>query len=313
MLNRRIIRIKVFKVLFSAVNSGVESLSSSQKELLLSCERSKDLYYFLLNSTLSLRDFALNKIEIAKKKHNPTAEDLNPNLKFVNNRFFETLRNNKEFISYCEKRGLLWGEYDVFIKKLYTSIISKDYYKNYMESTEDSKSEDYKFVMNIFLEEFEDNEMLENILEDISVYWCDDVEYVLNVILKNIEAGIKSDTLAFPDVFLKDDDREFAVRLLDKTLINYAKYSNEISESVSNWDSDRIVSTDLALIVLGLSEAIHFPEIPIKVTINEYVEISKFYSTQNSRIFVNGLLDRLIQAKVASNEVVKTGRGLLTN
>ena len=179
-----------------------------------------------------------------------------------------------------------------------------------MNSEESSFAQDCQLFKRIFEEEFEDNEMLEKILEEKSIYWTDDLSYVLNLIIWALDNISKTRKFNYPDLFIKEDDEDYAVRLLRAAILNYDDYMKLITENLANWDSDRLVSTDADLIVLGLAEAVTFPEIPLKVTINEYVEISKYYSTPNSRIFVNGLLDKLIQQKLKSGEIVKTGRGL---
>ena len=311
MLNRRLLRIKAFKVLFSNWQDGPEALEPAKKELLASCEKTLDLYYFLLNICGSLRQVAYDKIEAARSKFHPTDAERNPNLKFVNNRFFAEVENNAKFQKYCSRRGLTWGEFDIFVKRVFASVVSSDYYREYMESGSDSFTEDCKFVRHIFEEEFEDNESLEAILEDLSIFWVDDVNYVLNNILYAIDGMIEGRQLILPNVFIKEEDRDFVLKLLEVSLVHYDEYFKLVCDSLDNWDSDRLVSTDATLIVMGIAEATWFENIPAKVTINEYVEISKYYSTVNSRVFVNGLLDNIIQAKIASGEIVKTGRGLL--
>jgi len=311
MLNRRLLRIKAFKVLFSHWQDGPADLDIAEKELLHSCEATLDLYYFLLNVCGSLRRVAYDKIEAARNKFHPTEAERNPNLKFVNNRFFSAIENNARFQKYCSKKGLLWGEYDIFVRKLLASVTASDYYMEYMESEEDSFQADCAFARRLFEEEFEDNPSLDAILEDISLYWIDDVNYVLNNILYSIDGMSAGKALILPDVFIKDEDRDYVLKLLEVSLIHYGEYFELVRDNLANWDSDRLVSTDATLIVMGIAEAAAFENIPAKVTINEYVEISKYYSTVNSRVFVNGLLDKIIQEKVASGEIVKTGRGLL--
>lgn len=309
MLNRRLIRIKAFKVLFSAVGSGA-SIKQANDELLISCDKTKDLYYFLLNISGSLINIAQEKIEAGLKKFHPTEKEANPNRKFVNNKFAELLDNDPEFGKYCQKRGLTWADYDVFVKKVYNSISSSDYYARYMGSSENSIEEDCKLFSTIFEEEFEGNEALEAILEDMSVYWVDDIAYVLNIIIANIQITERKHKIVHPKTFIKEEDKEYAEELLIESYERYDTYKQLIADNVSNWETDRLVATDIALMVMGITEAVCFQNIPIKVTINEYVEIAKYYSTPNSRIFVNGLLDKIIQKKIESKEIIKSGRGL---
>lgn len=311
MISRRLIRIKAFKTLFAYENSDSSSVDAAQKNLIESCEKTKELYYFLLNISSSLIDVAYERIEVGLRKFHPTEQEAHPNRKFVNNRFAELLSGDPEFGKFCMKHKLGWGEYDAFVRRVYNSIITKEYYQNYMASPESSLKEDCDLFSCIFQDEFEDNEELYSILEDMSIFWIDDIAYALNVIIAGIETTKTKKQIHHPSTFLKEEDKEFAIRLVGDSILHYDEYIELISNNISNWKSERLVPSDAALIVLGLTEAVTFPTIPVKVTINEYVEISKYYSTSNSRIFVNGVLDKLIQEKVESGEVKKQGRGLL--
>lgn len=314
MLNRRLIRIKVFKVLYSCISSGSNSFAEAEKNMHYSCEKTLHLYYFMLNAAVALKQAADAKIETGMRKFNPTEEERNPNLKFSENKVSEYLLGNPIFKKYCEENVLSWnGDLALFVKKLFASISEKDYFKEYMERESRSIAEDCDLFIRIFEEEFEDNEALESFLEDMSIYWIDDLGYVLNTIIRNLELLRKSSKMPMPGIFMKEDDKEYAFNLLRFSLANYSKYMDIIRENIANWDPERVVTTDLVLIEEGIAEAVGFPNIPVKVTINEYVEISKYYSTHNSKIFVNGLLDRIIQKMIKSGEIVKSGRGLIEN
>lgn len=311
MLTRRLIRVKVFKELFSKVASGADSMVQAEKELMASCSKTVDLYCFLLGLPSALKGVALQKIEAGLKKFHPTPEEADPNRKFVENSFIAILENDAHFAAVCVNKGLSWSEYDSFVKRLYASVVSRDYYKEYMDNPQRSMKEDIALVKTIFEQELEDNELLEDILEETSIYWMDDLAYVVNVILKNIPAIAKKGVVDIPKTFLKEDDRDYALRLLTKSILNYDEYTELVSSMVSNWDLDRLVATDLALIVMGVTEAVTFESIPLKVTINEFVDISKYYSTPNSKVFVNGLLDRILQQMLKDGKIVKSGRGLV--
>lgn len=314
MLNRRLIRIKVFKVLYSCISSGSNSFAEAEKNMHYSCEKTLHLYYFMLNAAVALKQAADAKIETGMRKFNPTEEERNPNLKFSENKVSEYLLGNPIFKKYCEENVLSWnGDLALFVKKLFASISEKDYFKEYMERESRSMAEDCDLFIRIFEEEFEDNEALESFLEDMSIYWIDDLGYVLNTIIRNLELLRKSSKMPMPGIFMKEDDKEYAFNLLRFSLANYSKYMDIIRANIANWDPERVVTTDLVLIEEGIAEAVGFPNIPVKVTINEYVEISKYYSTHNSKIFVNGLLDRIIQKMIKSGEIVKSGRGLIEN
>ncbi|HIZ87051.1 MAG TPA: transcription termination factor [Candidatus Coprenecus pullistercoris] len=316
MLNRRLIRIKVFKVLYSVVTSGSDSVKEAEKTLMYSCEKTLHLYYFILNAAVALQNAAENRIETGLKKFNPSPEERNPNRKFAENQVSAYLGQDPRFMKYCADHGLVWTEdLAVFVKKLFNAVSAKEYFKEYMETEARSMAQDCDLFIKIFSdpELFEDNEDLESFLEDMSMFWIDDLGYVLNVIVRNLELLRHKGSMPLPDVFLKDDDREFAVELLRAAMAGYDKYMDIVVSNTSNWDPDRVVTTDLVLIVQGVAEAVRFPNIPLKVTINEYVDISKFYSTNNSKVFVNGLLDRILRKMVDTGDIVKSGRGLIDN
>ena len=310
MLSRRLIRIKVFKTLFAFVGSESDNVNAAQKTLLESCDKVRDLYYFMLNISGPLVRVAEEKIAAGLRKFHPTEAEANPNYKFVRNRFAALLSDDPEFGRICAKRGLGWGEYEPFVRHVYNSMITKDYYRDYMASEEDSFEADCRLFSCIFQDEFEDNEELESILEDLSLLWIDDLAFALNAVIAGIDETARKKRIVHPNTFLKEDDKEFALRLLSESIVRYNEYFKLLEEHLDNWKSDRLVSTDAALIVMGITEAVVFPTIPVKVTINEYVEIAKYYSTPNSRIFVNGILDRIIQEKIREGEIVKQGRGL---
>lgn len=311
MLSRRLIRVKVFKILFSKVASGSDSVQAAEKELITSCEKTLDLYCFMLCLPVALRKVAEAKIEAGLKKFHPTPQEANPNRKFVENKFIQLIDEDLKFLKLCNAKGLNWSEYESFVKKLYMTISTREYFREYMESGQSSMKEDVALFRKIYEEEFEDNAVLEDILEDSNIYWMDDLAYVINVILKNMSSFEKKERVLVPDVFLKEDDREYAIKLLTKSLVNYDEYTEIISGYVPNWDLERLVATDLTLIVMGIAEAVTFESIPVKVTINEFVDISKYYSTPNSKVFVNGLLDKILQQMLKEGKIVKSGRGLV--
>jgi N utilization substance protein B len=319
MLNRRILRIKAFKVLYSNAIAENMSLAQAQSQLDVACEATRDLYIYMLGIVSPLTKIARDRIESAKGKFNPTEEDLNPNMKFADNALAKLLDADVDFQKVISKKKLSWDQYDIFLKKVMNSIASKEYFAEYMASPSASLKEDCRLFTRIFEEEFVDSEDLEKILEDKSLYWNDDLAYALTwccKTLKSFEKGeawkmlplYQSELLDGPDV---ESDLAFVRKLLQAAFAGYDRYFAMISESVSGWEKERLFSTDVALIVMGLAEAASFPTIPVKVTINEYVEISKFYGTQKSRSFVNGLLDRLVQSMVNEGKIVKEGKGLM--
>jgi len=319
MLNRRILRIKAFKVLYSSVLSGNMSLSQAESQLETSCEAARDLYIYMLGIISPLTSVAKERIEAAKAKFNPTEEERNPNMKFAENGLAKLLDEDVDFQKVFAKKKFSWGQFDLFLKKVMTSVASKEYYQEYMASPVRSLDEDCRLFTKIFEEEFVDSEELERILEDKSLYWNDDLAYSLTWCCKTLKSLAKGEAWSLLPLYQSEmlkgtdveSDKLFVRRLLQASFAGFEKYSQMISESVSGWEKERLFSTDVVLISMGLAEAVSFPTIPVKVTMNEYVEISKYYGTPKSRSFVNGLLDRLIQKMANEGQITKEGKGLL--
>ena len=289
MLNRRILRIKAFKELYACAENPGKSLKEALADLDASMEATRDLYLLMLSVIPPLTAEASRRIEAARGKFNPTEEDLNPNLKFVRNSLSPLLEDDPDFRKIIEKKKISWDQYDVFLHDLYESVKTKPWYQAYMESPEVSLAEDVRLFKKMYEEEFEDSEALAAILEDLNIRWTDDLGYVLGFIIRDLDEIARTGRWRLPPLVNSD----------------YPQYEKMIAALVSRWDSDRLYTTDVVLIALGLSEAVCFPEIPLRVTINEYVEISKFYSTPKSGSFVNGLLDRLIKQFAAEGKINK--------
>ena len=308
MLNRRILRIKAFKVLYSYAENPDLTLKEALGNLDASCEATRDLYLYMLALIPALTGEAARRAEAARGKFNPTEEDLHPNLKFVRNGISALLENDPDFQRLLEKKKFSWEQSDAFIHGLYEALKTRPWFADYLAAEGQSLKADAALWKHVFEEEFEDSEDLAAILEDISIHWSDDLPYVLNVCLRSLDAMGRSGRWEFPPLYQSDSmqaqgkdvqsDRVFVHSLLSAAYGRFQEYSDLVAASVSKWDADRLYTTDTVLIVMGLSEAVTFPDIPVKVTINEYVEISKYYSTPKSRVFVNGLLDRLIKEKV---------------
>lgn len=303
MLNRRILRIKAFKTIYSYAENSSMSLKEVEAQLERSCESTRDLYLFLLSIVNPLTEEARARIEAAKAKFNPTEEEKHPNLKFVENAIAVVLAEDPDFCKLVSKKKLSWDQYDVFLRHLYESIRQKKYFLDYMSRPERSLKEDAGLWAKIFENEFEDNEELEAILEDMCIWWNDDVAYALNWCCRTMDklgTGVHWD---LPRLYLSEiqhsseDDHGFVLGIVRKAVSNFDRYYESVASLTPKWDKNRICYTDLALILAGLAENEAFPHIPANVTINEYVEISKFYSTPESRGFVNGLLDKLINKR----------------
>jgi N utilization substance protein B len=240
-------------------------------------------------------------------------------MKFADNALAKLLDADPDFQKIFNKKKFSWQQYDLFLKKVMTSVAGKQYYADYMASPVTGLAEDCKLFTRIFEEEFVDSEELEKILEDKSIYWNDDLGYSLTWCCKTLKSFAKGERWELPALYQSEmmtgegveSDKLFVRRLLQASFTGFEKYSSMVAENVSGWEKERLFSTDVVLIAMGLAEAVTFLTIPVKVTINEYVEISKFYGTPKSRSFVNGLLDRLIQNLADEGKISKTGKGLL--
>ncbi|MCL2133034.1 MAG: transcription antitermination factor NusB [Bacteroidales bacterium] len=313
MLTRRFLRVKAFKILFSYAYSDNDSLLHAEKELNLSFEKTYDLYHFLFSAIIAVADYAEERIETGLKKFKPRAEELDPNRKFIRNKLIALIRTHKDLQQYCSKKGLNWRNYPETVRSIYQNMIEHPYYKNYMSSEDSSFDEDVRFVHNFFRHEFEGVEKVEALIEDLSAYWSDDIGFVLSNIIQTLGTfkSNQEEVPTLPTMFRDKEDQEFAQELLRRSMMHFKEYTQMSQQFVQNWDSERIAYVDMALIVMGVAEAVYFSNIPVKVTINEYVEISKYYSTRNSHIFINGVLDKIIQNLLQEGKVKKTGRGLI--
>lgn len=319
MLNRRILRIKAFKVLYGSVLADNMSLSQAEAQLELSCEAARDLYIYMLGIVSPLTNIAKERIEAAKLKFNPSEEERNPNMKFAENALARLLDEDVDFQKVFKKKKFDWAQYDLLLKNIMTSISSKEYFAEYMASEKRSLADDCKLFIRIFEEEFVDSKELEMLLEEKSLYWNDDLAYSLTWCCKTLKGIAKGEKWSMLPLYQSEmmsgegveSDKFFARKLLQASFAGYQKYSALVADTVVGWEKERLFSTDVVLIVMGLVEAVTFPTIPIKVTMNEYVEISKFYGTPKSRSFVNGILDKLIQQLANEGQINKEGKGLL--
>ena len=305
MLNRRILRIKAFKVLYSCQENPDLQLKEALSSLEASCEATRDLYLYMLSVIPALTGEAVRRIEAARGKFNPTEEDLHPNCKFAENGVSALLSKDPDFERLLQKKKFSWSQNDAFLHTLYETLKTRPYYQEYMAREGQSLKEDVALWKRIFAEEFEDDASLAAILEDLSIHWADDLGYALGTCIRSLEDIGRNARWNYPEL-CQSDSREFVRSLLSASYGRYPELSALIAESVPQWDRERLFVTDIILIAMGVTEAETFPEIPVKVTINEYVEISKYYSTPKSRSFVNGLLDRLIKDRMQQGIIQKT-------
>ena len=316
MLNRRILRIKAFKVLYAYAENQDLTLKQVLGGLEKSAEATRDLYLYMMALIPALTQEAVKRVEAARGKFNPTEEERNPNLKFVQNAVSSMLAEDPDFVRLLEQKKFSWEQSDAFLNALWGTLKTRDYFQAYMASTERSLAADTALWKEVFRRELEDDEALAAILEDASIFWADDLGYVLGACLNSLDEIGRTGRWNYPPLYQSEvlerrgkavaSDGDFVRKLVTVAYGRFAEYSNLIASSVSKWDRDRLVATDTVLIGLGLAEAETFPDIPVKVTINEYVEISKYYSTPKSHGFVNGLLDKLIKERLEQGKITKT-------
>ena len=313
MISRRIIRIKVLQVLYAFHTSPDKSINNTEKELFFSIQKTYDLYHYLLDLTIEISKHAEAVIELRKKKHFPTEDDLNPNTRFIRNQLIYQLDTNENLNKYLQQSKLSWVNEPELIKKLYNNLIETDFYKSYMSEKDNSYQADKKLIELLFLEVILDSEDLFHILEEQSIYWNDDVDFVVSMIIKTFKKFkeyTREDQALLP-IFKDEDDRQYAKDLFRRTILNHSELRELVEKHTVNWDVDRIAFIDELILEMAISEFLYFPSIPTKVTLNEYIELSKYYSTQKSRNFINGILDKTLKALKKENKIVKAGRGLI--
>jgi N utilization substance protein B len=313
MITRRLLRIKILQIVFSYYYSGGKTLDKSEKELFFSVNKFYDLYHQLLRLMVELRKYAEYRIEIAASKKAPTHQDLNPNRKFIDNKVIRQLEHNESLNRYLSAKKIGWSNDQDFIKKFYNHMIETETYQNYMESEENSYNEDKSLIIRIYTDLLADFDLLFQLLEEQSIYWNDEVELVISYIVQTLEAFDESEPGGkelFP-LFRKEEDRDFTKKLLRKTILTFNDYDDLIKEHSKNWDLERIAFMDIVIMKMAITEMIYFPSIPTKVSLDEYIEIAKYYSTEKSNVFINGVLDKVIEHLRSENKIQKQGRGLI--
>ena len=290
-----------------------EDLAKAEKELMFSIGKTYDLYHYLLLLVLEIADIATGKIEQALHKKIPTPEDLNPNRRFIDNQVISQIRNNIAFKKYIFGSKLTWVNFAHIPRLLYNKMISWETYEEYMNSEVSNYQSDKKFIIRLITELLPDSEDLINSLEEQSIYWNDDMEYILIMIektLKKFKADSGESEELMP-LFKNEEDEEFVKLLFRKAVLHTKEYSDLIDSNTTNWEVERIALMDILVMQLAITEVLEFPEIPVKVTLNEYIEIAKYYCTSKSSTFVNGILDNIVKEIRGKGLVKKFGRGLV--
>jgi N utilization substance protein B len=315
MLNRRYIRVKVFQALYSFYQSDKKDLIKIEKEMVNSIEKIYDLYLYLILLLVEMKSISEKALEQGKGKRMPTEADLNPNMKFVNNLVIKQFEDNVIFKKLCTNRKIGWHPDEDLPAKLFKKIKESDDYIAYMESPGNKLGEDKDFITKIISKFINDDEGLEFHLEEKSIYWIDDLSMVNVNIIKTIK-DLKGDSTENSDVLVplykdREDDIDFIQKLYRETISENIELEKHIKETIKNWELDRIALLDMILMKMALTEMINFSSIPVKVSMNEYIELSKYYSTPKSKIFINGVLDKLSARLRGTGVIEKKGRGLV--
>lgn len=317
MLSRRLLRIKTVKSLYSYFQSGEESLIRSEKELAASIRKSYELYLMLIALVGEVAEVARERIAIGQAKLMPTEADLRPNMRFVDNRVVAKIQESATLADAMTRYKVSWRGQETLVKRLYQDMIAAPYYKRYMEgeaplNEREAFAADRRFVTDFLSTHIEDNEYFEEALEEMSMFWVDDIAYSLGLAIRTI--GFLNENSADLDVmpmYRNDEDKEYVETLFRKALVNHEEYFGYVDKFTQNWDFDRIAFMDKLIMLAAITELTQFPTIPVKVTLDEFIEISKYYSTPGSSVFVNGILDKVVVWLTEEGKIVKSGRGLI--
>ena len=312
MLSRRLLRIKIVKALYSHFKSESDSLIVSEKNLLFGIDKTYELYHQLLWLVVDVANYAENRIELGRRKKLPTPEELNPNTRFVDNRVIAAIRNSEELTGYLQRKKLGWVQYPELIKKLYLLLSESDFYQQYMNGSTGSFKGDAALIEKFYTRIVCECEALEEVIEEQSIFWTDDVDFATIMVLRTL-SDMREGRQELPLLpqYKNDDDKEYVRELFRHALVHFREYAEYIGRYTSNWEVERIAFMDNVIMVTAMSELIAFPSIPVKVTLDEFIEIAKYYSTPGSSTFINGVLDKVVEALTAEKRIQKTGRGLL--
>jgi len=312
MINRRHIRVKVMQSVYAMIKSNDDNIVKEEKFIKYSIKKMFDLYVLLLQLLVEVQKLAVQKQEISKKKYLATKEDLSPNRKFVDNKLIKKLAESASISLHIEGQNLNnWSKDDEYVKIIWDKLQNSDLFSTYLNTTEDSYKIDKGFLIDFFREIVAPNTKLAEYFEDENITWVDDIPFVNTWVARSLNKQKEKSTFTLGSLYKNQDDQDFVSKLFKKVILNHHTFENDIKIHTPNWESDRIADMDMILIKMGACEFLHFPFIPTKVTINEYIEIAKDYSSEKSSYFVNGVLDKLSREFAKDKKFVKVGRGLL--
>ena len=318
MLYRRHLRIKALQALYSYYTGGTEDHVKGEKELLNSISKIYELFVWQLSFMVEVKRFAIIRMEENKKKFYPTEEDLNPNLKFINNRVISYIENNKDFQKKENLFKINWADEQEMVRKFYKEMRESDYFKQYMNNGKDSLEDDKLFIIKMIDLQLSKYNLLQAFYEEKSVYYSDGYDLVNILLIKFVDtlSAKHNEVTPLPGIYKTEtaqinDDKEFLKKLYRKVILESDSFDEILKARTKNWDYDRIPLMDLLLLKMAMVELTEMPTIPVKVTLNEYIELAKYFSTAKSKTFVNGVLDKLIRDFKEQDKIKKLGRGLI--
>lgn len=296
MINRILIRIKVLQIVYSYYQNGNNDLKVAENELLFSLRKSYDLYHYFLLLIVDITNLQKRTLDAKKNKYMPTSAELNPNTRLIDNRFAAQVEQNEALQKYVSEQGLSWDNDEDFLKTVLDLILSSELYNEYLNNPNDSYETDKEFWRSVFKKLICGNEAIDDYLQDKSIYWNDDISIVETFVLKSIKQCNEEEGAKFKllPMFKDMEDQSFAIKLFRQTLLKGVDYRERISKHMKNWEAERIANMDLIIMQVALAEIMTFPSIPVSVTLNEFIDIAKYYSTPKSGTFINGILDSII-------------------
>ncbi len=311
MLSRRLLRVKVAKSLYAHLKSGSDNLKASEKYLVESIDKAYDLYFQMMSLIVEVSRYAESRQELAKQKKLATYEDLNPNRRFVDNPIVTLIADSDSVNDVIATRKLSWANHFDTVKDVYNRLVETEFYTKYMSLASASFTDDRRFVEDFYTWLEEDDALLD-VVNEMSLLWCDDYGFALFMALRTVQNVKQShDQLRVLPKFKSEDDLDFARTLLIKSLVQYDDNQELVDRYTQNWDVERVVFMDNLIISIAIAELTTFDSIPVKVTLDEWIDIAKYYSSPSSSTFVNGVLDKVVAELVANGRIVKSGRGLL--
>lgn len=314
MLNRRHLRIKVLQALYAYFQSDEDNFRRTENEMLNAIERIYDLYLYLMLTFEELANIEERRLDELKSKIRPTEADLNPNRKFIENSVFKMLIENKSLRRAAEENKVNWigDENQEMFRKVMGHIRESENYFAYMNNQDLGFDSDLEFTMALFKSEIANSELIYHFFEEKSIQWMDDIDLACAMVLKTLKSVQAEETIEILPLHKDEkDEKDFVRILLRQTIDRDQENLKLIDDLTKNWDLDRIAKMDIIIMKMAITELQEFNSIPKKVTLNEYIEISKFYSTPKSNAFINGILDKAIDRLEKENKIQKIGRGLM--